>query len=76
MKTGVLKQNTYIHTLGGITFKVRKGTKVTADRGVLTFNPNPIRITRMGKQFYAIVSGISMRIYFPEGGVFYPLSML
>jgi len=76
MKTGVLRKKTLIYA-GGMVFVIRKGTKVVVNRGVLTFNPLPLRITRIGRKFYISYSEATRKIEFPEGGkIPYPLSML
>ena len=78
-KVGVLKKHTYIHTCGGVTIKIRKGTKVMVSENVLTFNPiEGVRIVKCGQQYLVDLWGSLHVITFPKGKkkIPYPLSML
>jgi RNase P/RNase MRP subunit p29 len=78
MKTGELRKHTYIHTAASITLKIHKGTKVTADGGVLTFNPiDHVQVVRVERRYYVLLWGERFLVTFPESDKTpYPLTLL
>jgi len=78
MKIGVLKRHTFIHS-GNLVVKVRKGTEVHAEGGVLSFDQdqNGMRIIRAESFYYLYLWDSVRAITLPQGGAApYPLSML
>lgn len=78
MKQGVLRRNTFIHTLSGLVLKVRKGTKVIAAGGELIFNPiEGVSVFKLSGRYFVNLWGSVHQVVLPKGGrTPFPLSML
>jgi len=78
MKQGILRRNTRIHTMSGMVLKVRRGTKVTAAKGELTFNPiEGVKVFKLSGSYFVDLWGVIHRVVLPGSGrTPYPLSML
>jgi hypothetical protein len=78
VKVGVLRKNTFFHTMDGKTLKVRRGTKAAVQNGVLTFNPvEGVSVTKLSGSFFINLWGSVHLLTFPQGGrTPFPLSML
>ena len=78
MKQGVLRRNTFIHTMSGMVLKVRRGTKVAVKGGVLTFNPvEGVKVFKLSGRYFVNLWGAIHQVVLPGGGrPNYPLSMI
>ena len=78
MKQGILHKNTRIHTMSGMVLKVRRGTKVIATGGELTFNPvEGVMVFKLSGQYFVNLWGAVHQVVLPKGGrPNYPLSMI
>ena len=78
MKQGILHRNTRIHTMSGMVLKVRRGTKVIATGGELTFNPvEGVMVFKLSGQYFVNLWGAVHQVVLPRGGrTPYPLSMI
>jgi tyrosine-protein phosphatase YwqE len=76
-KLGVLRKNTIIHT-EDLDFKVERGTIIFVSENTLRFNDKGIVAYRKGEYFYvkSEFSQVPHRVFFPDGGVPYPFTML
>jgi len=77
-KTGILRRHTYIHTEANLVVKIRKGTTVSVNDGVLIFNPvEGVQVMRVQGRYFICLWGSVYSVIFPKGGkVPFPLSML
>ncbi|GAH83688.1 unnamed protein product, partial [marine sediment metagenome] len=69
---------TFIHTLSGFVLKVRRGTKVFVEGGVLTFNPvEGVKVFKLSGRYFVNLWGAVHQVVLPGGGrAPYPLSMI
>jgi hypothetical protein len=75
---GVLKQKTFIYTVGGTTIALEKATLVEKANNALYFNEYPeLVITKQDDAYIAHYYDTPQRVVFPNGGSPpYPLSLL
>ena len=76
-KLGVLRKNTVIHA-EDMDFKVESGTIVFVSEDTLRFRDKGLTAYRKGEDFYvrSEFSPVPHRVFFPDGGVPYPFTML
>jgi hypothetical protein len=79
MSMGVLKQKTYIYTMGGTTITLEKATLIKKEANILYFNEYPeLYIFKSGSDYIASYYDTPSKIIFPKGTerLPYPISLL